>query len=210
MNRTVKIALIVAGALVCTGMVFYCVAFAFGARLEKIWNGDLPKPFFVTIGAVNGDGYRDWENAYDSDGVYSVQADGLNSLDIKWVAGGAQINVYDGSEVLIVESAKNAIPEDNALRYGVEDGILYVQYCPKGATGNLPEKSLTVSIPRTLAEKMNSFDFDAASASLSLSGLTAEYFTFEGVSGRLDVDSITASTVELNTTSGSIHFFWRI
>ncbi len=206
MNKTVKIALIVAGALVCTGMVFCCVAFAFGARIEKIWSEELPETYFVNIGAVNGAGYRDWDNAYNPDGTYSVQADGLNSMDIKWVAGSAQINVYEGSEVLITESARTSIPKDNALRYGVEDGILYVQYCPKGATGNLSKKSLTVNIPRTLAEKMNSFDFDAASASLALSGLTAESFTYDSASGRLEAASMQANIVELNATSGGIYF----
>lgn len=207
MSKTVKIALIVAGALVCTGMVFYCIAFAFGARFEKVWSGELlPEPYFVNIGTVRNPEYRDWDNAYASDGAYSVSANGLNSMDIKWVAGNVEINVYDGSEVLIQETAKVSIPEEKALRYGVENGMLYIQYCDKVTKANQIEKDLTVSIPRALAEDMNSFNFDAASASLSLSGITAEYFTFDSVSGRLEAASMLMDTVELNATSGSVHF----
>lgn len=206
MSKAARIALIVAGALVCTGMVLYCVAFAFGARFEKVWSGELPGTNFVNIGTVRNPEYRDWDNAYASDGAYSVSASGLNSMDIKWVAGSVEINVYDGSEVLIQESARVSIPEEKSLRYGVENGMLYIQYCDKMTKVNQIEKDLIVSIPRAVAENMTSFDFDAASASLSLSGLTAKYFTFDSVSGRLDAASITADTVELNATSGSIYF----
>jgi|GEM_PF-416073 len=206
MNKTVKNALIIAGILALAGVLLFSAAFAFGARPEQLWNDGLPELSFVTIGGLGGSGYGDWDNAYEADGVYEVLADGLDSLDIRWIAGTAEVVVYDGSEVVLAESPAAGITADSALRYGVEDGVLYVQYCARGKSGNLPEKHLTVSLPRALAAGMRDFSFDASSASLSVSGLKAERFACGSTSGRLDAASITASAVHLDSSSGDIYF----
>lgn len=205
MNKTVKNLLIIALAMILAGAVFVAAAFGLGARLKRQWDNALFRAN-VNIGMGGVTGYRNWNNAYEADGTYALDATGIESVDLKWIAGMAVIVVSDGGGIDIAETASAPIPENHALRYGVENGTLYIQYCEAGTTGELPEKSLTVSIPKALAEQMADFSFDASSASLTLSGITAQRFTFDSSSGGLKADSVNAQDVRLNASSGDLSF----
>lgn len=206
MNKSVKNALLVACALALVGMLIVCAAYAFGARPGLLWNvGRWGLPY-VNIGASGMSGYKAWDNAFDEDGNYRIAADGLESLSLDWIAGNVTVQVYDGDEVRLSERAAATIPEEAALRYGVENGVLYVQYCPRDATGKLPEKELTVTIPKALADNMASFSYDASSASLLVSYVRAERFSFDSSSGDLNADAVKAGAVVLNASSGDINF----
>jgi len=132
--------------------------------------------------------------------------DKIESLALDWIAGNVTILIDDGNEIRLSEKAAAPIPEDAALRYGVQNGTLYVQYCPQNARGRLPEKELIVTIPRALADNMASFSYDASSASLLVNDIVAQSFHFDSSSGNLEAASIRADTVKLNASSGDIRF----
>lgn len=204
MNRTIRNILIVACAMLLAGAVFIAAAFALGVDLKKQWSiGDFST---VNIGMGGQIGYRDWTNAYSGDGSYRLNAEGVESVDLKWIAGNVSVIVYEGSDIKIEENALSDITEEVALRYGTENGTLYIQYCAWTVSGNLPEKNLTVSIPQTLAMNMDTFNYDASSADLSVSNLTVRRFAFDASSGSLAADDLVAETADLDSSSGWIGF----
>ncbi len=206
MNRTLKNALIVACALALAGVLIVCAAYAFGARPGLLWNTGRWGFPYVNIGASGMSGYRAWDNAFDADGNYEIAPDKIESLALDWIAGNVTILIDDGNEIRLSEKAAAPIPEEAALRYGVENGTLHVQYCPQNAKGRLPEKELIVTIPRALADNMASFSYDASSASLLVNDIVAQSFHFDSSSGNLEAASIRADTVKLNASSGDIRF----
>jgi len=204
MKRTVKNILIVACAMLLAGGMFIAISFAVGVDLRRQWRlGDFST---VNIGANSQFGYRDWNNAYSKDGSYLLSADNIENLDVKWIAGNVSVVVYEGSDIKIEESALSDITEEVALRFGTEDGTLYIQYCARTVSGNLPEKTLTISLPQTLARSMDTFSYDASSANLSVSNLTMRRFAFDASSGNLAADDLFAETAELDSSSGWISF----
>ncbi len=64
------------------------------------------------------------------------------------------VEVWDGKDIEFSESAIREISQDAALRFGTEEGVLYIQY--RSAAGEytpsvFPEKRLQLRIPRSLA-----------------------------------------------------------
>ncbi|HPK15572.1 MAG TPA: DUF4097 family beta strand repeat-containing protein [Clostridia bacterium] len=203
MNKTVRNLLIIALAMILAGAVFVATGHAFGARLgwQWIFSGFSPG---VNVGGLSG--YRNWNNAFNEDGNYYIDAQGLDSLELDWIAGNVIILIYDGSEVKLCERSAAPVSEGAALRYGMENGTLYVQYCAPEVSGNLPEKELTVSIPKSLADNMDTFSYDASSASLLVSNITAKRFLFDSSSGDLDATGMKADKVTLDASSGKVSF----
>lgn len=204
MNKTTKNILIVACAMILAGGIFIAVSLALGVNLEGQWNiGNFPL-VNINIGGLTG--YRAWDNAYCEDGSYNVKAQGISGIDIKWIAGSSELIVYDGDEILIREDSAETITQDVALRYGVENNVLYVQYCMKNKTGELPEKNLSISIPKALADNMETLTYDASSGSLNAASLNAGSFDFSSSSGNLDTSEIIADKVSISTSSGCLLF----
>ena len=208
MSKALKITLIVAGALLLVGAMTFSLATAFGARVGDFWNNKTWNfPWKINVGSHSFSGYRNFNNAYSQDGKYAVGAEvAISDLDIKWIAGSATISVYDGAEVVFTETSAEALTQDVALRYGVENGVLYIQYCPTTAPIDLPMKALEIKIPAALAATMNNLDFSGTSAGLTVSGLTVDDLDCDSVSGRIDASGITAQTVDVDTTSGEVRY----
>ncbi|HOP12330.1 MAG TPA: DUF4097 family beta strand repeat-containing protein, partial [Oscillospiraceae bacterium] len=207
MSKALKTTLIVAGSLLMAGILIFSLAVAFGARVENFWDEkSFNLPWNINVGTTNIAGYKSWDNTYTENGTYTVSADGLSGIELKWIAGSATVSVYDGAEVTFTESSSDVLTQDLALRYGVENGVLYIQYCSTAAPSDLPVKAIDVKIPAALAANMSGFDFSSASASLTVSGLTVDDMNCNGVSGRIDASDITAETVDMDTTSGEVRF----
>lgn len=206
MNKAVKTILIVAGSLLLAGIVLFVVALGFGASPVKLWTSSAMP--FMGSGVHIGGGlfYRDLNNVYAADGQYSVAADDVKSLDVGWIAGKVEVRVTNESAISFAETAYEPIVEDTALRYGVENGVLYVQYCRNGYYGNLPEKQLILNVPATLAQTMKSFKFDASSAELYMDDISADSIDCDSTSGTLVLSDMAAKAVNLNTSSGEIEF----
>lgn len=135
---------------------------------------------------------HDWYNEYSESGEYAVSAEGISSLDIAWIAGGVDITPYNGEVISFSETSREDLSARSALRYGVEDGTLYIQYCRSDAN-DLPAKELTVLVPESLASGLGELSVSSISAAVDISGLeagTARLSTISGsvfYSGRADI-----------------------
>lgn len=115
---------------------------------------------------------HDWDNEYSESGEYAVSAEGISSLDIAWIAGGVDITPYNGEVISFSETSREDLSARSALRYGVEDGTLYIQYCRSDAN-DLPAKELTVLVPESLASGLGELSVSSISAAVDISGLEA-------------------------------------
>ena len=211
MSKALKITLIVAGALLLVGVMTVSLATAFsGFDCEQLFKDKaftINFPWHVNLNSANISGYKTFNNAYSENGEYAVGAETvLTGIDLKWIAGNATVSVYDGTEVRFTETSSEALTQDVALRYGVENGVLFIQYCPTNAPNDLPTKTLDIKIPAVLAANMSDFDFSGVSVSLTISGLNVTDLDCDGVSGRIDASAMTAQTVDIDTTSGEVRF----
>lgn len=198
MKATTRVLMLVAAGLIAVGAVCFGVSYAMGARPQDAFSGNMIGISFV------GDGYRDLQSPYQDSGIYDIDADAVSSISLDWSAGEVQVAVSPDDQIHLTEQgARNA---DQALRYGVENGTLYVQYCKRGLVSNLPIKDLTVALPAALLEDMREFSFDGASASLTLQGLQADDFEFDAASGGLQASDMKLGNASLSSASGAISF----
>ena len=133
-------------------------------------------------------------------------AEGVSSIDIAWIAGGVDITPYDGEEISFREKGLDSIPDYEALRYGVEDGTLYIQYCRSGAN-DLPDKKLTLLLPEELARGLDGLNVFAVSAALDIRSVMADTVRLATISGDVYYTG-TASEMSVSTVSGDVteHF----
>ena len=147
--------------------------------------------------------YQTLDGAYSADGSYAVDASAVESIDLKWYAGKAEIRTGEDGKITFSESAPSKLGEDRALRWDVKDKTLYIQYCAQGAGRRLPEKELTLTVPASLAAKLQGLSFDSFSGDLTVSGLRVKKLALSSDSGDLDA-AVSADSAELSTVSGEL------
>ena len=149
--------------------------------------------------------YKDLKNPYSADGTYSVKADDLKELDIDWISGSVKVELTDGDVIRFQETADRAISEKDALRYGVSGGKLRIQACKKNHVGKLPRKDLVLSLPRTLADRLQELEIDTVSASISAADLQVKELELNTVSGKVEASNMIAEEAEIDSVSGRIN-----
>lgn len=90
----------------------------------------------------------------------------------------------------------------SALRYGVEDGTLYIQYCRSDAN-DLPAKELTVLVPESLASGLGELSVSSISAAVDISGLEAGTARLSTISGSVFYSG-GADILYVSTISGGV------
>ncbi len=152
---------------------------------------------------ISGEGAADWQNEYSRDGWYAVSAEGLHSVSIDWLAGEVEIAPSTDADVCFAEQAREPISAEDALRYGVKEGTLYIQYCASGRR-DLPTKKLTISLPAALANALKAFSVKTISAQTTMKALTVHELTFSGSSGGLTATGMRAADVQVHAISGAL------
>ena len=197
MKKSVKITLIVAAVLVGLGLCIAVVGALMGGRIS-----DLRNTYY--------DG-REWHHGDALDGSYTggeirVPAEDITALDIDWVAGDVKIMVTDGEEIVVTEHVDRGIPAEYALLLEA-DNTLRIRYSNDVWGIDMPEKDLTVLLPRTVAENLTAVDLSGVSADFAVDKLTVrESFSFDTTSGRLKTEALTATgaKADVNSVSGDI------
>ena len=197
MKKSVKITLIVAAVLVGLGLCIAVVGALMGGRIS-----DLRNTYY--------DG-REWHHGDALDGSYTggeirVPAEDITALDIDWVAGDVKIMVTDGEEIVVTEHADRGIPAEYALCVEA-DNTLRIRYSNDVWGIDMPEKDLTVLLPRTVAENLTAVDLSGVSANFAVDKLTVrESFSFDTTSGKLKTEVLTATgaKADVNSVSGDI------
>ena len=197
MKKSVKITLLVAAVLVGLGLCIAVVGALMGGRIS-----DLRNTYY--------DG-REWHHGDALDGSYTggeirVPAEDITALDIDWVAGDVKIMVTDGEEIVVTEHVDRGIPEEYALCVET-DNTLRIRYSNDVWGIDMPEKDLTVLLPRTVAENLTAVDLSGVSADFAVDRLTVrDAFSFDTASGKLKTEALTATgaKADVNSVSGDI------
>lgn len=128
----------------------------------------------------------------------------IQSIEINWLSGSVTISAYDGDTLQILED--DDYPEDQKVRYLVQNQKLIIQYC-KASSGwqffrKMPDKQLTLLIPSSMASKLHSLNIEAVSADCEITGIAAEACDFETVSGNINTTQLQAGVLDAETVSG--------
>ena len=194
MKKSVKITLIVAAVLVGLGLCIAVVGVLMGGRIS-----DLRNTYY--------DG-REWHHGDALDGSYTggeirVPAESITALSIDWVAGDVKIMVTDGEEIVVTEHVDRGIPEEYALCVEA-DNTLRIRYSNDVWGIDMPEKDLTVLLPRTVAENLTAVDLSGVSADFAVGKLTVrDAFSFDTTSGKLEMQSMNAPQAKATVSSVS-------
>ena len=194
MKKSVKITLLVAAVLVGLGLCIAVVGVLMGGRIS-----DLRNTYY--------DG-REWHHGAALDGSYTggeirVPAESITALSIDWVAGDVKIMVTDGEEIVVTEHADRGIPAEYALLLEA-DNTLRIRYSNDVWGIDMPEKDLTVLLPRTVAENLTAVDLSGVSADFAVGKLTVrDAFSFDTTSGKLEMQSMNAPQAKATVSSVS-------
>ena len=151
---------------------------------------------------------REWHHGDALDGSYTggeirVPAESITALSIDWVAGDVKIMVTDGEEIVVTEHADRGIPEEYALCVET-DNTLRIRYSNDVWGNDMPEKDLTVLLPRTMAENLTAVDLSGVSADFAVGKLTVrDAFSFDTTSGKLEMQSMNAPQAKATVSSVS-------
>lgn len=214
MNKGSKTTLLVAVLCILVGIAIIAVAIAVTpGGFKKIWDDTVNTDNLNAIESIGGSGIelpgvaRKWDNEYSSDGRYTASAD-VKGIDINWLSGKVVVKPYSGNDISFSETADKEITRDKALGWGIENGVLYIQYLKtnKMSVGSQdPVKTLEVLVPQKLAESLKSFDADATSADILVSDIKADEFETDTSSGDIYLTNIKAKALNIDTASGDAY-----
>lgn len=153
------------------------------------------------------DGFSWWEDdagySGDGSGSYQIPAAGIENLDIEWISGRVELQIWDGEEIYIAETSKRQLNEKNSLRYKVSGDTLKIRFRKNGILfGSLPEKDLQLMLPKRLAQALKKVQVDAVSAKIEVNDLQAEEMHYETTSGAIHLLGAGAKEIEVDTVSG--------
>lgn len=166
---------------------------------------------------VTGESYPNAE-AYPT-GAFTYEADKVKSVEIYWHSGEVEIVESDSAELNVHESG-GELPEETAMHYFLEDGVLRIRFCESGAKirVNPQDKHLTIEVPKGIdlsihttsapikadTLEQNSILISAHSGRTELGTAEAESINLSSSSGSIRADSISVQTLKCNTSSGLV------
>ena len=137
-----------------------------------------------------------------------VQLNGFRSIDIEWVSGQVNVELYDGEGISLTETLADGSPVGQAMEWRVDedDSTLDVRSQPKLVSLD-EEKILTVQLPRSMV--LYKLDIETVSAGVSVDltdedTLSLSELDVTSVSGAISVYAANAGEIALSTTSGAI------
>ncbi len=176
---------------------------------SMLLNGGYFDNFNGIFSIVSGYTYSDERQYNIGDASYS---DRINEIDIDWTAGKVYISIYEGDEFKIEENGAGG-EKENRMRTRVVDGTLYVKYVKSGIRlfSNVPSKGLYIYIPAEYVSRINNISIDTVSAELFIEeDVMCRELDIDGVSGKMDISSLTADRVDIDTVSGNINITGEI
>lgn len=164
-----------------------------------------------------GDSYPNAEK-YQT-GAFTCPADEINAVEVYWRSGEVEIIESDSGELRATESG-GELPEDTAMHYLLDDGVLKIRFCASGAEirVNPVDKHLRLEIPEgislavhttsalTKADTLNQNEvlIAAHSGKTELGAVTADTVDLSSSSGTIRADSVSARTLTCSASSGSV------
>lgn len=207
--RTGGIIRIVVGVVVALILTTILVLALAGENVFRLWDGSnwlkIKSDSASTSGvAVSGEAVT---------GTASVSAAGIREIEVEWVGGNLTIQASDGGEIVFTETSSTALTDAQKMRYTCTGGKLRIYYCTSTAeqwnwldleTLHMPEKELTLLVPRALMETLDELDVDSVSASVLIDGVYGRETSLETVSGNAKLRGAKCEELDLITVSGKI------
>lgn len=141
-------------------------------------------------------------------GGADLDADEVEDLDINWIDGRVQIEVYDGDTVQFHENTSRNLKEAEQLQYYNKNGRLIIQYQKSQrkvlSTSLERHKELIVKIPEKIAESMGFVGVDTISSETKITGITAKNINLDSTSGEFKLKGCRALKIMMNSTSGDL------
>ena len=138
-----------------------------------------------------------------------VQLNGFRAIDIEWVSGQVNVELYDGEGIQLSETMMDGSDAALKMEWQVNEdkGTLDIRSQPQLMSAT-EEKRLVVRLPRSLV--LHGLDIKTVSAGVSVDltdedTLTLQELDVTSVSGEISVYAANAGEISLSTTSGSIN-----
>ena len=156
----------------------------------------------------------DVEGAAEPDAGYSagdadiVQIKGFRSIDIEWVSGAVDVELYDGQGIELSETMMDGGDVSLKMEWRVDEDDSTLDILSQPLTVSASEKKhLTVKLPRSMV--LHELDIHTVSADVSVDlteedTLTLQELDVSSVSGNVSVNAANAASISLSTTSGAI------
>ncbi len=153
----------------------------------------------VTVLYDNADEYTAGAASFDAGEIYGIE--------ISWISGNVNIEMYDGDTVEVFESLDDSEDDSIKLRHRLVGGLLKIQFA---RAGNIKlgtrVKNLTVKIPRTL--QLLDLELELVSASATLSNINTNSFDVETVSGNVSASfSFAPNELDIESVSGNVELY---
>lgn len=187
--------------MVCLLALIMALALTACTRTAQPQNGGDAAPTDPTVPAEPDAGYNTGAGEV-------VQIKGFRSIDIEWVSGAVNVELYDGEGIQLSETMMDG--GDVALkmewRVDEDDNTLDIRSQPLTVSAS-QKKQLTVRLPRSTV--LHELNIDAVSADVSVDlteedTLTLTELDVSSVSGTVSVHAANAGEISLETTSGAI------
>lgn len=148
------------------------------------------------------------ETALIANAVHTVTANAITDMEIEWAAGSIILQPGDVETITFCETAVS--DNADALVWEQKGSKLKIQYCKDSVVNfsiginTTPTKDLLVTVPQDWV--CNSLEIDAASAVLTVAGLTIREVEIDTASGPCDFINCNITSLDLDTASGDISF----
>lgn len=192
----------------CIAIVVLC-ALLFGAIVLH-QNGQLGQLFSGVISFGLSDDFFAADDSYQV-GNGSLSAQEITDLDLNWATGTVNLQVGEGEEIILSETASRDLEEKEQMRWKAENGKLTIRYCRRDGLRwfsfgkKTVEKDLTLTIPATLAEKLEDVKVSTASGELSVKDVKVNHLRVDMASGKVSLYRIVADSISVNSASGSLY-----
>jgi DUF4097 and DUF4098 domain-containing protein YvlB len=156
----------------------------------------------ISVGTNDNLTGEDYPNAekYQT-GAFSYNAGDIKTVEVYWRSGEVEITESDNAKLHVRESG-GELPEDTAMHYFPDDGVLRIRFCKSGAkiVVDATDKHLSLEVPKGI-----DISIHATSALVKASDLNQNNVLIAALSGSTELGTATAETVDLSSSSGSIH-----
>ena len=155
----------------------------------------------ISIGTndiLTGETYPDAEQ-YQA-GAFTYNTADIKAVEVYWRSGEVEITESDNPELHVRESG-GELSEDAAMHYFLDDGVLRIRFCQSGAKiqVNAADKHLSLEVPKGIDLSVHT-----TSALVKADSLNQNNVLIAALSGRTELGIVTADTIDLSSSSGSI------
>ncbi len=167
----------------------------------QLWNGS---NFSIAGMDIHPGGALDTSGTVSTSG--SVKAEGIQTIHVQWASGSITVEPGDVEEIQFHEAGN--ISEENTMLWNQIGKTLKIQYARPavflGISYRGPAKNLFITVPRDWTG--GNLKIEAAASDVELKNLTLNEVEFDGASGILNLDSCDLRSLDVDTSSGDVHF----